>query len=583
MKNNHLRNIRFGLLLGYPALERWQHEVIRNLLEGGAQFVVLAHCTGDDKPKENLYNRLKSFQWHQLIFKLWHKYVYKPAAKELNTIDEMLAQTTLTIKVKNTSHYVSFSDHDIDKLKEFRCDFFLQFWMGIIQGEVLNIASHGIWSFHHGDEEYYRGTPPGFWEIYNKEPITGAILQQLTDKLDKGIILKKGYFPTVAHSWNHQTENLLMQTIRWPAQCAFDLINGTLEKKESHSKARIYKPPKNLVFILFICKLVINRIAFHLHNIFKAEDWNIGIYMGSKPVKPADEVRLLNKHREEDDNNKLDRKWNSEKELTWFLKVSKDRFVADPFLFEVDDIWWLFFEDFSYKSGKGVISAIKLGEVGSFPYEVKKVLELPHHLSYPFLFGYEGKIWCLPECHAAHKLQLFELDRTTFQMIPGPVLIEGRDLVDPTLWHDGQRWWLFAGEKPYQSNNLFIWYSDNPFGPWHEHSANPVKQDIRSSRPAGNLYVENGKLIRPTQDCSNHYGRRVNLNHITELTLLKFKEEPYGVIEPDKQWLFNKGLHTWQYFEQFTVIDAKRFSYIPSAAKMAFYKLIRRKMKVDYD
>lgn len=582
MKSNQLRSIRFGLLLGYPLLEKWQHEVIRNLIEGGAQFVVLVHCGGLVESDKRRISRLKRFPWNQLFFKAWHKYIYKPAAKELSSIDEMLALNTVSIEPQNSSYFVKFLDEDVQSLREFECDFFLQFWMGIIQGRVLEIARHGIWSFHHGDETQYRGTPPGFWEIYNRESVTGAILQQLTNNLDKGIILKKGYFPTVLHSWNHQTENLLMQTVKWPALCALGLVNGSLEKRESQSKAKIYKPPKNLTFLIFVSKLIINRIAFHLHNIFKAEDWNIGLYPGTKSV-----VSEKDYQRNVSDSMQTRRGevkiWNGAKSINWFSKIDKDRFVADPFVFLIKDNWWMFFEDFSYKTGKGVISAIQLKDFGSFPYEVKRVLELPYHLSYPYIFEFKNKIYCMPECHAAGRVQLFEVDQDTLQMTPGPVLIEGRELVDTTLWHDGTRWWMFAGEKPYQSTALYIWYADSPLGPWIEHSSNPVKQDICSSRPAGNLYVEGGKLIRPSQDCSGHYGKRITLNHVTELSPLVYREEYYSAIEPQTNWEFNKGIHTWQYSDQFTIFDAKRFSFIPDATRWAVNRLLKRKIKMDYD
>jgi len=42
----------------------------------------------------------------------------------------------------------------------------------------------GVWSWHHGDEDKYRGGPPAFWEIVNADPVTGALLQRLTERLD---------------------------------------------------------------------------------------------------------------------------------------------------------------------------------------------------------------------------------------------------------------------------------------------------------------------------------------------------------------------------------------------------------------
>ena len=38
--------------------------------------------------------------------------------------------------------------------------------------------------------------PPGFWEIHNGDPVTGVILQRLTETLDGGVVLHAGWFKT---------------------------------------------------------------------------------------------------------------------------------------------------------------------------------------------------------------------------------------------------------------------------------------------------------------------------------------------------------------------------------------------------
>jgi len=49
---------------------------------------------------------------------------------------------------------------------------------------------------HHGDNDYYRGGPAYFWEVYERNPLSGAILQVLTEHLDAGMVLCKGQFAT---------------------------------------------------------------------------------------------------------------------------------------------------------------------------------------------------------------------------------------------------------------------------------------------------------------------------------------------------------------------------------------------------
>ena len=49
---------------------------------------------------------------------------------------------------------------------------------------------------HLGDDRKYRGGPSGFWEVYNKEPNSGFIIQQLTENLDNGNLLFRGNIST---------------------------------------------------------------------------------------------------------------------------------------------------------------------------------------------------------------------------------------------------------------------------------------------------------------------------------------------------------------------------------------------------
>src|SRR5262249_2645728 len=89
-----------------------------------------------------------------------------------------------------------FRPEDVTLIRAFDLDFILRFAFGIIRGDILQAARYGVWSFHHGDETRFRGSPPGFWEIYFNEAVTGAVLQRLTERLDGGIILQRCFVAT---------------------------------------------------------------------------------------------------------------------------------------------------------------------------------------------------------------------------------------------------------------------------------------------------------------------------------------------------------------------------------------------------
>src|SRR5262249_26521280 len=69
---------------------------------------------------------------------------------------------------------------------------------GILRGGILQCARFGVLSFHHGDNCVNRGGPPGFWEVYHRWTRTGFVVQRLTEELDGGEVLLRGFVPTQA-------------------------------------------------------------------------------------------------------------------------------------------------------------------------------------------------------------------------------------------------------------------------------------------------------------------------------------------------------------------------------------------------
>ena len=84
---------------------------------------------------------------------------------------------------------------------------------------------------------------------------------------------------------------------------------------------------------------------------------------------------------------------------------------------------------------------------------------------------------------------------------------------------------------------------------------NPVVNDVRTARPAGHIFSQNGNLIRPSQDCSVRYGYALNFNRITKLSETEYEEIPETRLEPSpgKNIL---ATHTFNKADGMTIIDA---------------------------
>lgn len=124
-------------------------------------------------------------------------------------------------------------------------------------------------------------------------------------------------------------------------------------------------------------------------------------------------------------------------------------------------------------------------------------------------------------------------------------------------------------------SELYIWHAPNLTGPWEPHLLNPVKADVRSSRPAGTPFTHEGYLYRPVQDCSYSYGQRVVLNRISEITPTRFNEEAVGTVDPDPYGPYPNGLHTLSSAGRWTLVDGVRRRFAGRSMSVVWYKLRR--------
>ncbi|MEI7980405.1 MAG: hypothetical protein WCI71_02045, partial [Bacteroidota bacterium] len=121
------------------------------------------------------------------------------------------------------------------------------------------------------------------------------------------------------------------------------------------------------------------------------------------------------------------------------------------------------------------------------------------------------------------------------------------------------RWWIFFTLRKHSNAHLYIYFSDSIKGEYMPHQRNPVKIDVRSSRPGGTPFTHEGILYRPAQDCSITYGGRIVINKVNRLSPFEFEEVPVTMVNPLKNSPFPKGLHTISQVGDFTLIDGKRY------------------------
>jgi hypothetical protein len=241
------------------------------------------------------------------------------------------------------------------------------------------------------------------------------------------------------------------------------------------------------------------------------------------------------------------------------LLPPRDRFWADPFPVRANDRYYIFFEEWIYGQPRGHISVLEVDEQGRVG-EPVPVLQRDYHLSYPFLFEWEGIQYLVPETGENRTVELYRAVSFPDKWDLAGVLLSGVMASDATIVQIEDLWWMFVaiGQQCVATNDeLYLFWAVSPLGPWQPHSRNPIKSDVRSARPAGRVFVHEGKFYRPSQDCSTSYGHAIVLNHIEVINPDHYREIEVGRIYPT--WLPRlMGTHTINAGAGLTVIDACR-------------------------
>ncbi len=562
--------LRFGIMCDGYVFKKWQGRVIESLISSGLTEPVLL-IINENPAFENktLVKKLRSYLNRKLLFKVYMRFVCKPDSLENIDLRDLLKDIpsiscSTQLKGKYSEYFIN---EDIEKIKEHNTDFILRFGFNIIRGEVLKVPKYGVWSYHHSDEMIYRGGTTGFWEIYKNDNVSGAALQRLTDKLDAGIFLKKGYFKTIKHSYSAQIDNLLYGCIDFPKQVCIDIFNNAaayMNKPPSETKAPLYFIPNNLQMLCFFGKLFKNKLSFHYNELFFTEQWNIGVVK-----EPIQSLIYDLRFTIYDLNTKS-------KDIKWATLTNRFSCKADCFGYESEGKINILFEDFSYEKMKSSLGKIEFDDVSGFANE-RTLLEKTYHLSYPYIFKVDNELYCIPESYQNKQISLYKVDKATGELIFVKTLIDNISAIDSTIVFYNDKWWLFCTRKEHDSNtNLFVYYSDLFDGEYIPHANNPVKTDIRSARPAGTPFIYDSQLYRPSQNCSKTYGGQIVINRVEKISPFEFEEHEAAVIKSFDDISFRDGVHTISSVGDYCLIDVKRHRFVFKSFSYQLGRKIKR-------
>jgi hypothetical protein len=542
--------LRVGVMVNSLTCPRWVAKIIEDIQNSSFAQVVLVvrNAAPPTGPKKSFRQRLKTY-WTHSLFERYRRWDRSRHVAEMDAFaDTDLASTfkgipIVAAKPVQKGFVDRFTPEDVAQVRAANLDVLFRFGFRIIRGEILSCAKHGIWSFHHGDNREYRGAPPGFWEMHERNPVTGSILQVLTEELDGGRVIYRSLSATDFRSlyltlnpmyW--KTAAFALRRLRDLHRNGWSFISALEEFNEPDTyKKGIYKTPGTPVMVRFLARLFLRKLVQKTRSLFLKErtQWFVACRprVGSRTaLTDQTEFRVA--------------------------EMPRGRFYADPALLETAGKTYLFFEDFDFSNDRAGISCAEVGNQGELG-AAFAVLNKDYHLSYPFVFEHQGKIYMIPETRAHNTIELYRAIEFPGKWEFVKNLAENVRAVDSTVFPHEGKLWLFANmAEPGAStfDELHVFYADSLEGDLTAHPKNPVVSDVRRSRPAGALFFEGEKLIRPSQDCTLRYGRALVLNQVTTLSTTEYRETPVGRIESG----WRRGsicTHTYNRSGRFEVLD----------------------------
>ncbi|MBR2629784.1 MAG: hypothetical protein IKD24_08885 [Alistipes sp.] len=241
--------------------------------------------------------------------------------------------------------------------------------------------------------------------------------------------------------------------------------------------------------------------------------------------------------------------------VNWIKGTPKDRWYADPFILEVSDTTiHVLVERFKYKDNKGVLSRLEICRKDNRLMKETVILELPTHLSFPFIYEEYGKTYIIPENYQSGALSIYEYDRNSDSLVNPQVLIN-EPLVDAVCKKIGESYFIFAikycDDFREAAKILYIYRSSQLKG---EYSlVQTISYDKAEARGAGNIIEVAGKNIKVSQDCEGGYGRSVIFSELN-FSGIDFNLKEVARLVPSGG-RYSEGLHTYNHKDGITIVD----------------------------
>lgn len=235
------------------------------------------------------------------------------------------------------------------------------------------------------------------------------------------------------------------------------------------------------------------------------------------------------------------------------IKNSFRYWAADPFVFEFNGRVYIFAELYDYVLRRGVLGycTVENGKTSKW----KPIIVESYHMSYPYIFKKGDDVYIMPEANASGSLYIYKAVEFPDKWVKEKVIRKKVKFADTTPFYFGD-------------NCLALTYQVNdPYNPKLylldlQNQDNDKELDLDNvnlRRPAGRFQEKSE--IRVAQNCFDFYGQGIIFYKYKLDNDFVYSEEEIKRFYPEdlvlSKKMFLDGMHTYNYSENYEVIDIK--------------------------
>jgi hypothetical protein len=404
------------------------------------------------------------------------------------------------------------SDTDAQRIDAFGLDLIVFVGAQMPRGGFMHAARFGTIAFESADPVHRHGLPAGFWEVFERRDATRFVLKRfgrgslIGEDVLRGLVSTRYFFLLNRAALRAKSYHYLRSVVS-------GIASSRRLPPPLPSMPRFERPatfPTARQTMAYFGRFLAASIGRKLQRLARREEvWQVAFLRSSWR-----EAAL----------------WQGKP-----IDNPPGHYLADPFAIRRNGADYCFVEDFDCRQERGSIAVYELGARKGR--RIGIALDEPFHLSFPYLFEYDGDLFMCPESASNGDIRIYRCVDFPLQWKLEKVVMSGVSAVDTIIFRKDAKWWLFTVMDPSRSgelvSELFAFSAASPFSDaWLPHEMNPVVFDPGFARNGGFL-VDGERLFRVSQRRGFvRYGKNSQINEIIELTDRTYEERCVATIEP---------------------------------------------------